>query len=356
MVSRRTFLGASASGTLAAVAGCIDSLPLVGSSGGGPGSIDAATSSFLADPSLAPTVEPVPRADGVTVDVEAYDASIADHSEELASEANDVELSSYGSWIVARNEESAAALDSVDYTTSTRYRTAWVNEDSESLANRTGVASGTVGYLRAEYDRDALLSALEISGTPDRTVEGFDLYGGDDGPGFGFGNHGVLVGFLTTLHVPTAEVGDAARQRGTMRLLERGSSRSTSTESPPEWVQIAVDAASPAHNLFASHRDHASGDEESAEVWSFHVEGDTTTVTIAESAPDAASFPGSEWTSGSKRTDVLSPVGILADRSRGDRETLRAMLLEEPTVEVGERHGVASAKIPSEEVRNPVLI
>lgn len=351
MVSRRSFLGASASGALVAITGCVDSIPLIGSSGGGPSGPAESTESFLAEPGLESAVDVVPTPTGASAEIEAYDGSIADHAGDLAI---DDDLSNYGTWDVAP-ADGADAIESNDHTMSASYRTGWQADGADGGQPRIGRATGWIGHLRADYNRAAFESALELSDSPAESTNGYDLYTEGDAVGFGLADDAIIAARILTLHVPGETVDESDRSAGTRAMLERGVSRSTGIESPPEWVQTVVDAVSPAHNIVTYRHETPDGEEESVSAGSLHVDGTETTVALAGGAPDASRFHRSNWTDEAAERDILAQVRSLTDQSRQDLNSIRELLVEPPTVEVSETLGVVSAVIPSAEVTHPAI-
>lgn len=350
MATRRSFLGASASGALVAVTGCVDSIPLIGSSGGGPSGPAGSTESFLAEPGLESAVDVVPTPTGASAEIETYDGSIADHAGDLAT---DDDLSNYGTWNVAP-ADGVDAIESNDHTTSANYRTGWEVDGADGGQPHIGRATGWIGHRRADYDRAAFESALDLSDSPAGSANGYDLYTESGAVGFGLADDAIIAARLT-LRVPEETVDESDRSAGTRALLERGASRSTSAESPPEWVQTVVDAVSPGHNIVGFRYETQDGEEESVSAESLHVDGTETTVALAGGAPDASRFHRSDWTDEAAEREILAQVRSLTDRSREDFDSVRELLVEPPTVEVSETLGVVSAVIPSAQVTNPVI-
>lgn len=357
MVSRRTFLAAGATGTLAAVAGCADAVPLVGSSSRDHSDAIQAGESFLAEPSFAPALDVVGEPHGASCTIKCYDTSITEYADELGVE----DLTYFGWGPLHLREESGAAIESVDYTIVADFATNWQHDDPEGELPRYGEVSGGVVSMRGEYERDAYEDAKGLTDAPTISTNGYDAY--DVAPyqrAVGVADDGIVEGLLRTVHVPGEDVDERTEQAAAEALFERATERSTSMASPPGTVRDVVDAVAPAHYLEAGVAVDSEDGDVAADAKGLHVDGPETTVVLAKAGSTASAFDSEEWTDGTIERRIVSSMRSIArdvvrDAGTGDEaiQAIRDTLLEGPTIDVDDNQGVARAVLPSEAVTNP---
>lgn len=347
MPSRRSFLSAVATGAVTAVAGCVDRLPWTGSEES-PGLAE----SFLAEPSLVPVVDGVDRAVSASATVQHFDASIAEHAEELGTRSD---FDTFGKYVVPTWDGGGGAIESVDHAVIAKYNTTWVHQDDERSPSLEGAAEGYVGYLNGSYDRAAYEDAEITGGSFEERAEGYDLYRDGEGDALGFSEDEILTGhhWRQNYHSRYDEKSTPAEKA--MALLHRGVRRSRNGRSLPEWAQPCIDAVTPAHNLLASIELDRENEKRSLEAVGVHVDGPETTISLAMSVADPANLEEAFWTDGPGQDRIFDHVATLAGYWLNRTDGAQKILLDGPTVSTGDRHVEVRCTMPSASVEDPDL-
>lgn len=288
MPTRRSFLATGLATTSVAIAGCSG---ILGSDGGESGT--ALTTALAGGVDLG-------------ADIDGADAEVSSSS----SFALRIDPGAYGSAAaqLPSNEPDDWMGHASSYLAPVTYSTE--RPDSVVVGNimpyfeELGFAEVRYGVVRGGATGDSIRSELNASGSPDETLEGFELYHGERSAWAVSGSDLVGVPIAAFRGGDDPDVSNSALKAAALRRLVRIVS---GERNPTEHATAAMDAVDHDDFLGVSHEHGTSSTNAppKADVFAYGLGADEVTFQMAVAAPDHRAFDV-VWDAGELRNDLTN--------------------------------------------------